>query len=78
VQGERKTIRTKAWVQFDNKWTFYWPCVIYIRQPKKHSEKGKDYLRNEKRIFLFPCGNAPPIKPYKHGVCNLSLCMIKL
>lgn len=75
ISKDKKTVIAKAWVKLSSKFC-YWPCKIYIRYPLKGSLKGEEYLRSEKRIFLYPYGpESHHLKPYKHGVwinvCNM-------
>jgi hypothetical protein len=61
----------RGWVKYCDK-TGYWPSLVYIRTPMPGSVKGRDYLKQEVRLFVTPCGpiapHASPLRPYKHGV----------
>lgn len=64
--GGTHVCRAKAWVRLHDK-LCWWPSIVYIRKPA--GEVGISNLRDEKKVFIKPCGeNAYPIRPYAHGV----------
>ena len=69
VPADTYVNRYKSWTKLSTKFT-HWPCIIYIRTPKIGSKKGIKYLKDEKRVFVVPCGpkKSSPVKPYAHGV----------
>lgn len=67
LPAESYVFRCKAWVKLSTKLKS-WPCVVYVRKPRLGSKIGENYLRDETRLCVVPCGDGPCLKPYKHGV----------